>query len=39
MSKTASLALQPTLLDRLLSFLDQTAELAARTGEPVYFGL
>lgn len=41
MSKTATFAAQPSrsFLDRVLKFLDQTAELAAKNGETVYFGL
>lgn len=41
MTKSASLALQPSinLLDRLLSFLDYSAELAAKNGDAAYFGM
>ncbi|MGB8279125.1 MAG: hypothetical protein WCF20_14505 [Methylovirgula sp.] len=41
MIKTASLALHPSrsLIDRLLSFLDLSAEIAARNGDVAYFGL
>ncbi len=41
MTKTASLALHPSrsFIDRVLSFLDHSAELAARNGDVAYFGL
>lgn len=39
-TKTAALA-RPSrsFFDRVLSFLDQTAELAAKNGDVTYFGL
>lgn len=41
MSKTTSLVLQPSrsFFERVMNFLDQSAEMVARTGETVYFGL
>ncbi|HTJ02221.1 MAG TPA: hypothetical protein VL492_05475 [Methylovirgula sp.] len=41
MTKTATVAAQPSrsFFERVLSFLDYTAELAAKNGESTYFGL
>lgn len=41
MMNTSSLALHPSrsVLDRLLSFLDRSAEIAVRNGDLAYFGL
>jgi hypothetical protein len=40
MAKTVSLPLHsPSVFDRLMSFLDEVARLAARNGDGNYFGL
>jgi hypothetical protein len=41
MAKTATLVLRPSrsLIDRLLSLLDFSAEIATRNGDVAYFGL